>query len=101
MRFIFHLAVTCTIIATFAGCESNSPKPKQLAKLVLPVGPLAQEIEGEDLDGKFFKLSEYKGKVVLLDFWGMWCGPCVAFLPHGKKVVEEFKGRPFVALGVN
>jgi peroxiredoxin len=35
-------------------------------------GNLAPEIEGEDLDGKKFKLSDYKGKVVLLDFWGHW-----------------------------
>jgi hypothetical protein len=38
----------------------------------LRVGKPAPEIEGEDLDGKLFKLSEYRGKVVLLDFWGHW-----------------------------
>jgi uncharacterized Zn finger protein (UPF0148 family) len=38
----------------------------------LKVGNLAPEIEGEDLDGKKFKLSDYRGKVVLLDFWGNW-----------------------------
>ena len=37
-----------------------------------PVGESAPEIEGEDLDGKKFKLSDYRGKVVLLDFWGHW-----------------------------
>ena len=36
------------------------------------VGNLAKEIDGEDLDGKKFKLSDYRGKVVLLDFWGNW-----------------------------
>ena len=35
-------------------------------------GPHAQEIMGEDIDGKKFKLSDYKGKVVVLDFWGHW-----------------------------
>ena len=38
----------------------------------LKVGNLAPEIEGEDLDGKKLKLSDYRGKVVLLDFWGNW-----------------------------
>lgn len=38
----------------------------------LAVGMIAPEIEGEDLDGKPFKLSDYRGKVVLLDFWGNW-----------------------------
>jgi cytochrome oxidase Cu insertion factor (SCO1/SenC/PrrC family) len=36
------------------------------------VGQEAPEIEGEDIDGKQFKLSDYRGKVVLLDFWGHW-----------------------------
>jgi hypothetical protein len=36
------------------------------------IGNIAIEIEGEDIDGKTFKLSEYKGKVVMLDFWGFW-----------------------------
>jgi hypothetical protein len=36
------------------------------------VGNLAHEIEGEDIDGKKFKLSDYRGKVVLLDFWASW-----------------------------
>jgi cytochrome oxidase Cu insertion factor (SCO1/SenC/PrrC family) len=36
------------------------------------VGKKAPEIKGEDLDGKAFKLSDYRGKVVLLDFWGFW-----------------------------
>jgi tetratricopeptide (TPR) repeat protein len=38
----------------------------------LRIGKVAQEIEGEDLDGKKFKLSDYRGKVVMLDFWGHW-----------------------------
>ena len=38
----------------------------------LALGKTAPDIEGQDLDGKMFKLSDYKGKVVLLDFWGTW-----------------------------
>jgi hypothetical protein len=38
----------------------------------LRLGQPAPEIEGEDLDGQIFKLSDYRGKVVLLDFWGHW-----------------------------
>jgi hypothetical protein len=38
----------------------------------LSLGKTAPEIEGEDLDGKKFKLSDYRGKVVVLDFWGNW-----------------------------
>jgi cytochrome oxidase Cu insertion factor (SCO1/SenC/PrrC family) len=38
----------------------------------LVIGKVTPEIEGEDIDGKRFKLSDYRGKVVLLDFWGNW-----------------------------
>jgi len=47
-------------------------KEAQFALKHLTVGRTAMEIEGEDLDGKNFKLSDYRGKVVVVDFWGDW-----------------------------
>lgn len=67
----------------------------------LRIGQAAPEIEGEDLDGVRFKLSDYRGKVVLLVFWASWCGPCMDAVPQEKALVEHFKGRPFVLVGVN
>jgi len=45
---------------------------KELLRTCLAVGKVAPEIDGEDVDGVTFKLSDYRGKVVLLDFWGHW-----------------------------
>jgi peroxiredoxin len=67
----------------------------------LAVGSAAPEIEGRDIDGKVFKLSDYRGKVVLLTFSGNWCGPCRAMYPYERKLVERLKGKPFAALSVN
>jgi thiol-disulfide isomerase/thioredoxin len=67
----------------------------------LRIGQIAPEIRGEDLSGAKFSLSDYRGKVVLLVFWASWCGPCMAAIPHEKELVERFKGRPFVLIGVN
>lgn len=67
----------------------------------LRIGQPAPEIEGVDLGGAKFKLSDYRGKVVLLVFWASWCGPCMADVPHEKELVQRFKGRPFVLIGVN
>jgi thiol-disulfide isomerase/thioredoxin len=46
------------------------------------------------------KLSELKGKVVVLDFWATWCGPCVATFPQIRELVEHYKGSDVVVLGV-
>lgn len=67
----------------------------------LRVGKAAPNIEGEDLDGITFDLNRYRGKVVLLVFWAGWCGPCMADVPHERELVEKYKNRPFVLVGVN
>jgi thiol-disulfide isomerase/thioredoxin len=67
----------------------------------LAVGKPAPEIEGTTVEGKPLKLSDYKGKVVALVFWGTWCGPCMALVPHEREMVERLKGEPFALLGVD
>ena len=69
--------------------------------LNLAVGKPAPGIEGVDMDGKPLKLSDQKGKVVVLVFWGTWCGPCMAQVPEERKLVERLKGQPFALLGVD
>jgi thiol-disulfide isomerase/thioredoxin len=65
------------------------------------IGRTAPEIEGEDIDGKPMKLSDYRGKVVVVSFWATWCIPCMEQVPHEKALVERMNGRPFVLIGVN
>jgi thiol-disulfide isomerase/thioredoxin len=67
----------------------------------LSVGKEAPEIEGEDIDGKKLKLSDYRGKVVMLSFWASWCGPCMGMVPSEVKLAERMKGKPFALVGVN
>jgi thiol-disulfide isomerase/thioredoxin len=67
----------------------------------LAVGKAAPEIVGVDLDGVSRKLSDYRGKVVVLVFWGSWCGVCMAEVPHEREMAERLKGRPFAVLGVD
>lgn len=58
-------------------------------------GEEAPAFELQDLDGKLFRLSDYEGKVVVLDFWATWCGYCRRAMPH----VQELADRPEVADG--
>jgi thiol-disulfide isomerase/thioredoxin len=50
------------------------------------------------LDGKLIKLSELKGKVVVLDFWATWCGPCKVSFPFLQQVYEKYKANPNVVI---
>jgi thiol-disulfide isomerase/thioredoxin len=67
----------------------------------LAVGHVAPEIEGVDGDGKHFRLSEYRGKVVVLDFWGHWCPDCRGVYPRQKELAKRFEGKPFALVGIN
>lgn len=67
----------------------------------LEIGKAVPEISGVDLDDKAMKLSDHKGKVVMISFWATWCPPCMAMVPHEREVVEANKDKPFVLVGIN
>jgi thiol-disulfide isomerase/thioredoxin len=65
------------------------------------VGAKMADLKSEDLDGKAVKLSDHKGKVVVLDIWATWCPPCRAMIPHERELVKKLKDKPFVLVSVS
>jgi thiol-disulfide isomerase/thioredoxin len=102
-------ALLQAVIAKYADVPSGRPNATlgqraaiALAELQrLAIGKVAPDIEGADGDGKHFKLSDYRGKVVVLDFWGHWCPDCRGVYPRQRELVKQFEGKPFVLLGIN
>ena len=69
----------------------------------LNVGDLAPELSGPDKDGKTLKLSAFRGKVVLIEYWASWCAPCRQAMPGTLAKLQQYGPRGFIAFmaGVN
>lgn len=55
----------------------------------------------EDMDGKSHSLHDYRGKVVLINFWATWCTPCVREIPSMERLYQALRDKPFIVLAVN
>ena len=67
----------------------------------LGVGNVLPDVNGEKLEGGIGQIADYRGRVVVLDVWTTWCGPCRAMMPHTTEMVERLKGKPFAFLNVS
>ena len=65
------------------------------------IGKVVPGFSATDLDGKPISLEQYRGRVVLLDFWAVWCAPCIAEMPNVKKVYDTYKDEGFDIIGIS
>ncbi len=75
--------------------STAAPRAAASVKL-LSAGSVAPDFNSQDLAGKTVKLSDWKDKVVVLDFWATWCGPCMQSLPHTQEVARHYKDQGVV-----
>lgn len=86
------------------------PDAEEVAEFYMPSGDQVQDrlrgakapaFTGKDLEGKPVSLSDYRGKVVVLDFWATWCRPCLMSMPGLQEIHKKYQDQPVVVLGIN
>ena len=87
--------VLVVLLLTHAACSRDPFEQQKPA-----VGETAPVISVADLSGKMLRLADYRGKVVLVNFWASWCPPCKDEMPGFQKVYLQYEDKGFAVIGV-
>ncbi|MES2766107.1 MAG: redoxin domain-containing protein [Bacteroidota bacterium] len=87
------------VITSLAGDAANARRTKVASEKMMMPTPLPNE-KMTTFDGRAVSLADLKGKIVILDFWATWCGPCKQSFPSMQKLYDKYKNNPNVAFAI-
>ena len=100
---MYVVRISAAVVAALLALPGCSPSPRTVrAATVKPDKERKQapDFTLKDANGHTVRLSDYRGKVVLLDFWATWCGPCKIEIPWFQEFERQYKDKGFAVIGV-
>ena len=100
---MYVVRISAAVVAALLALPGCSPAPRTVrAATVKPDKERKQapDFTLKDANGHTVRLSDYRGKVVLLDFWATWCGPCKIEIPWFQEFERQYKDKGFAVIGV-
>ena len=99
---LIKTALTVVLFGVFS-FSAIAAEPPPLGHKMSPVksAPLAPDFTLPDIDGKQHSINDFRGKVVMLNFWASWCPPCVREMPSMERLYSKYKDKGFVVVAVN
>jgi thiol-disulfide isomerase/thioredoxin len=94
-RFLDYLKVANPDKADYKRAQRYSDRPELVRARMAPA------FDVKTIDGRVVSLDDLAGKVVLIDFWATWCGPCREALPHVREIAKKFAGQPLVVMSIS
>lgn len=93
-----RLALTIAVVSALAGCATTAATETGNAARASGAAP---DFTLRDVDGRDVSLSDFTGRVVVLDFWATWCVPCEAAMPHLQTMYEKYESQGLTIIAVS
>lgn len=104
---ISTVLVLCAALLALMGYRMQPPDPDQIVRGYSEIEDFAMEVPAENFDFRLVAdnspsdLDAYRGKVVILNFWGTWCAPCLVEIPELNRFHKDYEGRGVVVLSIS